>query len=877
MRASRIALLGAASIAVLAANPAWAQESTQTGDSAPRDAARGGATAAQENDEILVTATRRAERLSDVPIAISAVEGETLRNSGANDIRQLNQVAPSLLISSTGSDANTSARIRGVGTVGDNPGLESSVAIFVDGVYRSRTGVGMNELGEVDRVEVLRGPQGTLFGRNASAGLIHVVTKAPEFDFRGYAYGSYGNYDYARVEAGVTGPISTTVAAKLEGVYESRGGFYLDLTSGDRVNTRDRFLVRGQLLFEPSSDLSIRAIGDYSERHEACCAGVYATDDVGLGNSAALDPAVNPLVTVLDLLAPGGRGDLYPGLDDAYSRRIAISPGRSYSGVTKDYGGSIEINWSPGDISVTSLTAYRENANAQGADADYSLVDLLAIEGDGPGRRFATFSQELRFQGSAFGNRLDWLIGGYYSSEVLRSAPALIFGSQYGQFAACRVVQSIGAALISSTSPGCLSPIGRAVLGGNASPTVRSLDLLSRVANVGDSGTDHRQKSDSIAAFTHNIIHVTDRVDLTLGLRYTSETKDFSTTLLNNNIYCPQIRALVGNASGITTLGCLGNSSSEIDGMRLADRIEEDEFTGTAVLSWKPIDDLLLYGSYSRGYKAGGFNLDRSALGSPNHVVTPADVALLRFDPEIVDAYEVGAKFSRGDFSLSLAAFRSEFRNFQLNTFDGTTYIVETINGCGQDLGGADRDTSAATGACDPDDVKVGVIAKGVEIESSIQPARYLDIGLGLTYTDTRYADNLVGDASGSPLNPALRRLPGERLSNAPEFVVTSSVSWTPPLGSTGLSGLFFVNARTSSDYNTGSGLGLNKVQDGYTVVNARIGIRGPDQRWGIELWGQNLLNTDYAQVIYDSALQNSYSAYLAEPRTYGLTLRTRF
>jgi outer membrane receptor protein involved in Fe transport len=143
---------------------------------------RPGARAVAQVDEIIVTATRREQALSDVPLAISAVGAQALRNSGATDVRALNQLNPSLLISSTGSESNTSARIRGVGTVGDNAGLESSVAIFIDGVYRSRTGVGLNELGEIERVEVLRGPQGTLFGRNASAGLLHIITKKPQFD-----------------------------------------------------------------------------------------------------------------------------------------------------------------------------------------------------------------------------------------------------------------------------------------------------------------------------------------------------------------------------------------------------------------------------------------------------------------------------------------------------------------------------------------------------------------------------------------------------------------------------------------------------------------------------------------------------------------------
>ncbi len=156
---------------------------------------------------IIVRAQGREQALADVPVAVSAVSGEMLEKSGVADIRDLTQVAPSLLVSSSGNEANGSARIRGIGTVGDNPGLESSVAVFVDGVYRSRSGNALSELGPLDRVEILRGPQGTLGGRNSSAGLINIYTAPPEFEFSGYGAFTYGNYDAIKVEGGVNAPI----------------------------------------------------------------------------------------------------------------------------------------------------------------------------------------------------------------------------------------------------------------------------------------------------------------------------------------------------------------------------------------------------------------------------------------------------------------------------------------------------------------------------------------------------------------------------------------------------------------------------------------------------------------------------------------------
>lgn len=872
--------------------------------------------------DIVVTATRRAERLSDVPLAVSAVTNETLVNSGANDIRALNQVAPSLLVSSTGSEANASARIRGVGTVGDNPGLESSVALFIDGVYRSRTGVGLSELGEIDRVEVLRGPQGTLFGRNASAGLLNIVTRAPEYNWGGIAEATYGNYDNIRLQGGITGPISERLAFRLDGVYQKRDGFFEDVNSGERFNNRNRYFVRGQLLFEPTSDISVRVIGDFTERNEACCAATFvtATTDFDPTNRGLVDPA-NPIIPVLTSVGGTNFAGYFPSASDPYRRDIAITPGRGYEGKTKDYGGSAEINWNLGDAAITSITAYREFSNFQNSDADYGVADILNFL-DGSGRTFHTFTQELRLNGEAFGGKLDWLVGGFYSNEDLTTRTNLQFGDDYGAFASCRLLATISPAIPRNPDQaGCRAGPGGAitdaVLAGvpvftaaQRGAFINGLNLLSTVRNVGDDTSDFAQNSENFAFFTHNIFHITDRLDLTLGLRYTNETKTLDANFRNTNTICPTVQGAVlptlagatGTAQqllgGVVSLACQGNSTSALNALTLNDRRKEDRFTGTGVISWKPVDDLLVYGSFSRGYKAGGFNLDRSAftnpvgqLALPIGFVTPGNAAFyadtLQFDEETVDAYEIGIKYNSRRFGLNVAAFRQEFSNFQLNTFNGTVYIVQNINGCGSDL--------SATGTCAGDDTEAGLISQGVELEASIRPVRDLNIGLGFTYSDTKYADRLVGSNDGQrPLDPQLRLLPGQQLSNAPEIVVTNSLTWTPELGSSGLSALFYADSRTSSDYNTGSDLFPQKAQDSFTTVNARIGLRGRDERWSLEFWAQNVFNTDYTQVVFNAPYQATganaaypaaqypggtqiFSAYLAEPRTYGLTLRSRF
>ena len=878
-------------------------------------------------EEIVVTAQGRRQVLQDVPIAVTAVSAESLQNSGATDIRALNQLAPSLLVSSTGTEANGSARIRGIGTVGDNPGLESSVAVFIDGVYRSRSGVGLNELGEIDRIEVLRGPQGTLFGRNASAGLINIISKKPNLnEMEGFAEATYGNYDFLRLAGGVTGPIGGTgIGYRIDGVYVQRDGFYrVDNPQNgteSRVNDRDRFFIRAQLSYEPSDALEFRLIGDYTKRDESCCGAVYVNRDMNplIGNlnqpaTPILQPGAVParvndngnnIINVLRDL-----GQPLAGFSNAYSRNIYVSPGRSYRGETEDKGISLQANWDFGAATLTSITAYRDYDSDQGSDTDYSRVDILYRAPDGgSGRRFQTFSQELRLQGTAFNDRLDWLVGAYYADEDLTATDNLRFGSQYGRFATCRIVSgSALAALYSPASAGCLA--ARPALFGPASPLIfAAFDRLDSVNDRGSTLDRYFQNSRNYAFFTHNIVHITDQLNLTLGLRYTNERKRFRATFGNDNTACqaqqtallpfltnPGLAATAGALIGLT---CQGNSTAELNGVTINDRRSEDEFTGTGVLSYKPNNDLLLYASYSRGYKAGGFNLDRSALKSPilpfgGQAGAQALVGNLQFDPEINDAYELGLKYSRGPFTINVSAFRQDFQNFQLNTFNGTVFLVQTVNGCTSDLAGGDRDLSATTGACDPDDVSYGVRSQGVEIEGFMRPMRDLSISLGFTYADTKYRGNLVGNRNGAPLDPALRKLPGDNISNAPEVVGTASLGWTPDIGSSGLSGLFYVDTRVTGDYNTGSDLFPQKEQDGYVLVNARVGVRGPDERWSLEVWAQNLFDTDYTQVAFNSPFQAGatsapfvdpqfpggrqiFSAFLAEPRTYGLTLRTRF
>jgi len=953
----------AASVSLIAwcalqGTPALAQD-------APKSTASTAAPADQAADDesggaIIITATRRASPLSDVPIAVSAVTATALQNSGANDIRQLNQLAPSLLVVSTGTEANGVARIRGIGTVGDNPGLESSVAVFIDGVYRSRPGAALTDLGDVERMEVLRGPQGTLFGRYSSAGLINIVTKSPSFTVGGDGEITYGNYNYWHLAARVTGPISESVAASLEGTYSKRDGFLTEVdTTGKPVgstNNRNRYMLRGQLLIEPSKDFSLRLIADYSRHDESCCGAVYydTTEETGTSPANAVTSASNRIVALLQALGTTFPNGASPYAQNPYQRNVSITPGRDYVSKLNDWGLSGELNYNFGGAKLTSITAYRDYKSSDYGDYDYSTADLLYRDPN-TYREFKTFTQELRLQGSALDNKLDWLVGGYYAHEDLNLRDNIRFGADYGRFAACRLMEGTGntsnfaapqlalcAVPLTSPAPnvgtliagtqanlnagltqafinaGYPAGVAAAQAGAISTGLGQGLTALAGMpSGAGDTDSRYFQTSSNWALFTHNIVHVTDKLDLTVGVRYTHESKDLRLALNNNNATCAALQAggaaglpgiatnaALGSAAqlagGILTLACLGNSSTGLNTLNPTDSHSSGEFSGTAVLSYKVSPGAMVYASYARGYKAGGYNLDRFELGStgvapalaPLTYFSPrsnADVTALWFEPETVNAYEIGFKVNRQKWGINAAIFRQEFTNFQLNTFNGTSFVVQNINGC--------NGTKAPDGTCA--DTKPGLVSQGVEWEAYLSPVRDVRLAGGVTYAEARFANSLVGNGNGTiPLDPALFLLEGNSNSNAPRWVTTGSFTWTPPIGGTGLSGLVYVDVRTTSRYNTGSDLYPEKEQQGYALFNARIGVRGPNERWSLEFWGQNIFNQNYVQVDFNSPLQSSgpnnqsmaqlgrngatmtnqlFSAYLAEPRTFGVTLRGKF
>ena len=778
---------------------------------------------AQTVDEIVVTAQKREQSLQDVPIVVTSVNAQQIQDAGVRDIKDLTIVAPGLTVTSTSSSAVTTARIRGIGTVGDNPGLESSVGVVIDGVYRPRNGVAFSDLGETDRIEILKGPQGTLFGKNTTAGVINIITKRPSFDVHATSEAQFSNYDGFGASISLTGPlVKDKLAARVYVAARERDGYYK--TAGPDNNDQKFYTGRAQILYTPTETLDVNVSLDYTKRDERCCGAVQ------IQNGATQ--------AIIQALAPGGIANpVDPNAFRDYSNR-------SFLKTVVDEGGAVEANWQTpwlGDAKLTSITALRHWKQTGGADVDWTSADILyspTLKNDpNPGSsKFKTFSQEFRFAGST--DKLNWLVGAFYTREDLDlHVRTVTYGTQYEQY-----VNALFSNTLSTVFTG--RPLGTTFVTGQGQD-----DLYS-------------QKEEGFSLFTNNSYQFSEALELTVGLRYTWEDKDLKTFWSNTDkgsgcttalARASALRGLVPTsliradgtlASGPYQVLCAASNSPAFGRIGTNEQhLKEEKLTGTAKLAYRFSPEVLSYASYARGYKAGGFNLDRIATTNQTVANQPtAPVLDTSFAPETVDSYEIGLKNTLLDrrLLLNFTGFYQEFKDFQLNAFNGLVFSVASVP---------------------------KVISKGVDADFLwFTPVEGLTLTGGVTYAETYYPKS----------NPLFlgANLPGSRLSLAPLWSGSLGVTYEHPV-SENLIGRIAVNAKSVSSFNTGSDLDPVKNQPGYTLVNARVGLTSEDKRWAVEAFAQNLFDDTYYQVGFNAVLQTgSYDAFLGQPRTYGVALR---
>jgi outer membrane receptor protein involved in Fe transport len=845
-------------------------------------------------EEIIVTATKRAANIQDIPIAVTAISDVQIERGGLKDIRDLPSLSPSFNMNSSNTESGgTTLRMRGVGTTGNNAGLESAVGVFLDGVYFSRPGIALADLMDVEAIEVLRGPQGTLFGRNTSAGALHIRTKKPNLEeVEAWANATVGNFDSHNLQAGVSVPLlDDKIAARLAVSWRDQDG-YMESITGAESHNKDRYSLRGQLLWAINDSIDLRLIGDYAKTKELCCDAAIT-----------YDPAY-PAAAFTSAGLPADGGVAVSG-HSAVRNRNANS--QQFRENTKQWGVSAELTWDLGEAAtLTSLTAYRKyDAFGIVNPSDYTYLNVYDVPGSSSGfdadGSNKSFSQEIRLQGALFDDRVDWMVGFYYSDEEIDTVTPLELGSDFSAYMTAlywNLALAPAVAAIPAATP--LNTGG---------PTNTWADVLasSNKARTFAGGVDsagnfavnnYLQDGKSWSIFTHNTIHITDRIDAVVGLRWIDEKKDgefdqlaaFSPACENSvanlfaNPFVPTGAtpnpALVGvwNTIGGTAraLMCFpfatranffGSPAQEFSGT-----FKDDELAYTAALFFAATEDINVYFSYSHGFKAGGFNLDSTA-GAPISLGSPI-LGEPRFASETVDAYEGGIKATLFDrMRANLAVFHQEMEDFQVLEFTGVqffTFNVPTVK------------------------------STGFELETVTSVIEGLDIGAAVTYADARYPKDCA--PSTAPLT--VLRLCGGHLTNAPEWVGNVSVSWEDELPWGGLN--YFVNTsmriesdrRTSTQRrNCSAGCAaelkfIDDIQQNNEKVNARIGISGSEGLWTFELFANNLFDKITKNVTFNTPLRGALGAspvagvpnnnlsrgtFVEAPRTYGATLRIKY
>jgi outer membrane receptor protein involved in Fe transport len=832
------------------------------------------------DEPIIVTATLRAMDVQDIPLAVTAVAPEALERQGISDIKTLSSISPSFNIQSSQTETQgTSIKIRGVGTTGNNTGLESSVGVFIDGVYQSRPGVALGDLVDLERLEILRGPQGTLFGRNTSAGALNVTTKRPNLsEVEGFANASYGNYNFMNVQAGVSVPVAQDVAGvRLSGTWRKRDG-YLKTPAGVESNNRDRYMLRGQLYVEPNADVSIRLLADYAKTDEQCCEAVIVRETE---------------------LAPFSafHGLASDGVDQTGSSAInnlSINGGPYFNG-SKQWGASGELKWDFGGAKLTSITAYRDFDSSSTTVGGFTSNATYTVGNGAPtsragilphGDHIKTFTQELRLQGTAFNDHLDWLIGGFYSKEDIRADQTMTLNADF---------QRTGGAFNFANAAG-VNPLFTLTAFGNAGVPVN--------ANGNYAENRFLQNAKSWSVFTHNVINFTDKLSLTVGARYVNETKDASFNqlgstsgagasacqasvngVLTGGVPAPLRAGLVGincfpfaTSVALTAPAALGGglASAKLPLPRLwAQQFKDDEITYTAQLGYKANEDLLLYAGYSHGFKSGGFNLDPQAATLQNSAAilaglattpVPVIVAPVYADPsfksEKVNQIEIGVKATLfGRIKANLALFDMKMSDFQVLEFTGVQFLTFNVN------------SARSTGA---------------ELELFGKLSNHISANISATYANSRYPSNCANGVSAAAL-PSTLRLCGSTLTNAPKFAGVVGMTYDGPLNDSGWGLLVNGNINYSDRRRTSTiPLDTNNLpvpldyQNAYFKMNARIGLTTPDERLTFELWGTNLNNEKTRGITANTPLRGgagtrSRIGFVEEPRMYGLTVRAKF
>jgi outer membrane receptor protein involved in Fe transport len=803
-------------------------------------------------EEIVVVSQKREQTLQSLPVAVSVVSRQQMDEAQILDVKDLQFLVPSLRVSTLQTSANTTFLIRGFGNGANNAGVEPSVGVFVDGVYRSRTAASIADLPNLERIEVIKGPQSTLFGKNASAGVINIVTAKPSLDgYTGSVAATFGEYNQLIGKAEINGPLSDTFAWGLAANFNQRDGYFTNLDTGTEFNEVSRYGLRGQLLWQPTDTFEARVILDMDEIDEVCC---------GVAN------LVTPPSTAAAIAAIGG--EIVANDPYAYAQHYNFDA----TNEIENSGVSLQLDWDLTDsVTLTSITALRKLERFDNSDSDFFSGELInETSGNLTDTELDTFTQELRLSGST--DRVDWLVGAFYFDEEVDQRSSVGFGDDIRPY-------------FDLLTGGALAPvegIANAILPGGPYAFYGSGQSSVEIGTLTNTATSLFGQAD---------IALGDRATLTLGINYTEDEKDVALSAVSTDDFAavdltgpvgqtftagaliaqgfPPDAAQAFAAAGATTacpepfdpaVPCnlsLGlqpfqflppfvNFPNEVE----PGSSKDDATTWTVRFAFDLTSELNAYASAGTGFKATSWNLSRDSrplaadipalqaagLGQPNLV--PGT----RFaGPEDSQLFEIGLKGAYDRVAFNLALFDQQIEGFQENVFQGTGFVL----------------TNAGKQS-----------TTGVELDVLWAITDRLDWFIGGMFIDPKYDDYPGAPGVGGPVDLSGTTVPG--------VAETSINTWARYEFDIGANLSAFVRAEYyyESDTQVISNVPADVASREVGTINASFGLRWLN---GFEalLWGRNLNNDEYLQSAFPTTVQppGNYSGYPNQPRTWGITL----
>jgi len=747
-------------------------------------------------EEIIVTAQKRSESVQDVPISITAITGEELNKRGLSDFTQIAQTVANFDLPVSNVSRNVSVRIRGIGSSGTNPGIESSVGVFLDGLYQPSGAQILGELSDIQNVEILRGPQGTLYGRNTPVGAVNATTRAPQQEFESVFRGGFGNYEQRWLNGYVGGSLSETVSGRLSFWTRDRDGYDKNLFTGKRINSAETRGARTKLLFQPNDNLDLTLVAGYSVSDKECCIAeqINPTGPLGIATQGFLD-------------AQEAAGTPFLNFDDSDH---VVNANETPDDHTETKVLSLTADWQLlGGHTLTSISGYQDWDNQVEVATDSHTADILKVWQN---QRNEILSQEFRIA-SPGGEKFDYLAGLYlYQQETTFTEKFLVTDN-----ISSRTFANPNAPFCLPANGGCSTVVGD------------------------NGGSLFEQDTDSVAVYANGTYHINDQWNVTGGLRWSQDEKDFDVNHFNDPTNGPVINVFIFRP---------------IDPD--ADSRKEEKVTWSANSRYNLSDDVMLFGTISTGFKSGGFNSRRLPVGSS-----------LEFDAESATSYEFGIKgfFADRTVMLNATAYHTTVEDFQETALapTGTGFIVS--NAGEQQV-------------------------QGIEADFRFSPNDNFSMDGGIAFLDSEYTDFEgaqcgLGETPDDPVTKTCDRT-GQTPSNSPEWSLNLGLQWDQEV-SDGL------GLRLRADYNWRDDQNITRVTqdstadiDAYGLLNLRAALGSSDGGWEVEAFVNNVADEAYFVQAARQPLGALISAggfagaggsvgWYGAPRTFGLqfTLRT--